>query len=96
MQQHVIPLIRTDRHVITDYQDNARPHDACDVMDFLEQKNVNVLPWPAVARSAIDDVRDEMERRFTIFAKSTCKVGRNGPSIYSGTGKSFYKHRLSL
>lgn len=49
MQQHVIPLIRTDRHVITDYQDNARPHDACDVMDFLEQKNVNVLPWPAIA-----------------------------------------------
>jgi len=31
-------------HVI-DRQDNARPHTAHVTMDYLEQNNINVLPW---------------------------------------------------
>ena len=27
-------------------QDNARPHTARVAMDYLEQNNINVLPWP--------------------------------------------------
>ena len=39
-------------------QDNAHPHAACVVSDFLEQNVVNVLPWPAVSPdlSPIDNV----------------------------------------
>ena len=28
-------------------QDNARPHTARVTMDYLEQNNINVLPWPS-------------------------------------------------
>ena len=28
-------------------QDNTRPHTARVTMDFLEQNNINVLPWPS-------------------------------------------------
>ena len=46
-------------------QDNARPHAARVVSDFLEQNDVNVLPWPAVSPdlSPIEHVWDEMDRR---------------------------------
>jgi transposase len=28
-------------------QGNARPHTARVTMDYLEQNNINVLPWPS-------------------------------------------------
>jgi transposase len=28
-------------------QNNARPHAARVTMDYLEQNNINVLPWPS-------------------------------------------------
>ena len=47
LQAHVISLVR--QHAVTLQQDNARPHVARVVTDFLTQQNVNVLPWPAVS-----------------------------------------------
>ena len=46
-------------------QDNARPQVARVVTDFLTQRNVNVLSWPAVSPdlSLIEHAWDEMERR---------------------------------
>lgn len=46
-------------------QDNARPHDAQVVTDFLIQYNVNVLPWPAMSEGMLplEHVLDEMQLR---------------------------------
>jgi hypothetical protein len=43
LQQHVIPFIRTQRHVIRFQQDNTRLHVERVVMEFLAQHNINVL-----------------------------------------------------
>ena len=47
LQAHVVPFVR--QHAVTLQHDNARPHVARVVTDFLTQQNVNVLPWPAVS-----------------------------------------------
>ena len=47
LQAHVVPFVR--QHAVTLQHDNARPHVARVVNDFLTQQNVNVLPWPAVS-----------------------------------------------
>ena len=47
LQAHVVPFMR--QHAVTLQHDNARPHVARVVTDFLTQQNVNVLPWPAVS-----------------------------------------------
>lgn len=65
IQQHVLPFINGQQRHVTLQQDNARPHIAHVVMDFLRQNNVDVLPWPAVSPdlSPIEHAWDEMERR---------------------------------
>jgi hypothetical protein len=64
VQPYVIPFIQAQANV-TFQQDNARPHVARVVRDYLTQLNVDVLPWPAVSPdlSPIEHVWDEMERR---------------------------------
>jgi len=46
-------------------QDNARPHVARVVREFLEENEVYALPWPANSPdlNPIEHVWDEMERR---------------------------------
>ena len=63
LQAHVVPFVR--QHAVTLRHDNAKPHVARVVTDFLTQQNVNVLPWPAVSPdlSPIEHAWDEMERR---------------------------------
>ena len=63
LQAHVILFVR--QHAVALQQDNARPQVACVVTDFLSQRNVNVLSWPAVSPdlSLIQHAWDEMERR---------------------------------
>lgn len=50
---------------MTFQQDNARPHVARVVKDFMTQQKVDVLHWPAVSPdlSPIEHVWDEMKRR---------------------------------
>ena len=61
----VIPFIQAQAINVTFQQDNARPHVARVVRDYLTQQNVDLLPWPAVSPdlSPIEHVWDEMERR---------------------------------
>lgn len=65
LQTHVIPFINAQQRHITFQQDNARPHVARVVQDFLAQQNVDVLQWPAISPdlSPIEHVWDEMKRR---------------------------------
>jgi transposase len=61
----VIPFIQAQANNVTFQQDNARPHVARVVRDYLTQQNVDLLPWPAVSPdlSPIEHVWDEMEQR---------------------------------
>ncbi|GFR62626.1 transposable element Tcb1 transposase [Elysia marginata] len=50
LQAHVVPYTAMHRniHYIVSQQDNARAHTARYTQQFLEQSNVQVLPWPAL------------------------------------------------
>ena len=49
VQPYVIPFIQAQANNVTFQQDNARPHVARVVHDYLTQQNVDLLPWPAVS-----------------------------------------------
>ena len=44
LQPHIMHVIDRQRELFQ--QDNARPHTTRVTMDYLEQSNINVLPWP--------------------------------------------------
>ena len=44
-QPHLMHVIDQQRELFQ--QDNTRPHTARVAMDYLEQNNINVLPWPS-------------------------------------------------
>ena len=46
---HALPFIRQHSPGVTLMQDNARPHEASVTTQFLQQNNVNVMPWSAVS-----------------------------------------------
>ena len=58
----VLPFVQQQYAMLQ--QDNAHPHVTLVVTDFLIQKNVNVLHWPAMSPdlSPIEHVWDEMQR----------------------------------
>lgn len=60
----VLPYVRARPGMILQ-QDNARPHTARHTPQFLNQQNVNVLPWPALSPdiNPMEHVWDYMERR---------------------------------
>jgi hypothetical protein len=45
IQPHLMQVIDRQRELFQ--QDNARPHTVRVTMDYLEQNNINVLPWPS-------------------------------------------------
>jgi hypothetical protein len=49
VQPYVIPFIKAQANNVTSQQDNARPHVARVVRDYLTQQNVDLLPWPSVS-----------------------------------------------
>ena len=50
---------------VTLQQENAIPHLACVVMDFLRCQNIHVMEWPAISPDLdpIEHVWDEMHHR---------------------------------
>ena len=49
LQPHLIPFLNTHNNPMTFQQDNARPHAAHVTQQYLNQNNVNVLPWPSMS-----------------------------------------------
>jgi len=45
IQPHLMRVIDGQRELFQ--QDSARPHTARVTMDYLEQNDINVLPWPS-------------------------------------------------
>jgi hypothetical protein len=60
----VILFLQAQGSNVTFQQDNAGPHVARVLLDYLTQQNVDVLPWPPVSPdlSPIEHVWDEMEQ----------------------------------
>ena len=85
-QRYVIMFIQAQGNTVTFQQDNAGPHVARVLSQYLTQQNVDVLPWPAVSPdlSPIELAWDEMERPLRYLQNQ---------SVVSGT--KFHKHFLA-
>ena len=83
VQTYVIPFIQTQANNVTFQQDNAQPHVARVVRDYLTQQNVYLLPWPAVSPdlSPIEHVWDEMERRLRHLPNQPVTLAEMGPAL---------------
>lgn len=64
LRPHVVPFFARHPHHIFQ-QDNARPHVARATTDFLQQHNIEILPWPALSPdfNPIEHFWDEVQRR---------------------------------
>ena len=65
LAQVVVPLMNANRQLTVFRQDNARCHTARVCADYLQQQQVNVLPWPAKSQdlSPIEHLWDVLDRR---------------------------------
>ncbi|WAR30417.1 TCB2-like protein [Mya arenaria] len=49
LNAYALPFIRQHGPGVTLMHDNVRPHVARVTTQFLQQSNVNIMPWPAVS-----------------------------------------------
>uniref|UniRef100_A0A4W5JIM5 Tc1-like transposase DDE domain-containing protein n=1 Tax=Hucho hucho TaxID=62062 RepID=A0A4W5JIM5_9TELE len=66
---HVVPFLQAHPDMILQH-DNATSHTACSVRDFLQDRNVSVLPWPAKSLDLkpIEHVWDLLDWRVRAWA----------------------------
>ena len=81
---------------------NATSHTAHSVRDFLQDRDVNVLPWPAKSPDLhpIEQIWDLLDRRVkaTAIPPRTCRWlgGRVGQHLTARTGKSGVVHEEEM
>jgi transposase len=63
VQPHLMHVIDRQRELFQ--QDNARIHTTRVTMDYLEQNNINVLPWPSKSPdfNPIEHIWDQVDKR---------------------------------
>ena len=64
-------------------QDNARPHTARISMDFLNNANIRVIPWPALSPdlAPIEHAWDELGRRVYIRSNKPTTIDGLRPAL---------------
>ena len=60
---HLLPSIDVQWEIFQ--QDNARPHTERLTIDYLQNQNITVIPWPSKLTdlNPIEHLRDELDRR---------------------------------
>jgi len=81
LNAHDLPFIRQHGPGVTLMQDNARPYVVRITTQFLQQNNVNVMPWPTVSPDLNPiswATKHELTIRLTMFAILHGRYNRNG------------------
>ena len=96
----VLPFMQRHGPGVNLQQDNARPHAARIVQQYLQQQQVDVLPWPANSPdlSPIEHVWDEMKRQLRRLPHATAtlvELQRHLTRIWNNIPQEFHANLLA-
>ena len=96
LNEHTLPFIRQHGPGVNLMQDNAHPHVAGVTTQFLQQNNVNVMPWPAASSdlNPIELIWDQLGRK----ARANHQIDNVRDLTYTGvtTGIEEFTQRTGI
>ena len=101
VQPYAVPFIQAQANDVTFQQDNARPHVARVVRDYLIQQHVDLLPCSAGSRDhlPIEHIWDEMERRLRQLPNQRVTLAEMDPAyilIWNNIPLAFFNNFVRL